>query len=204
MAATEPFDRRRPIGAAFNALLVTDVDELGVNYVVLATSILALISSGGGRRLGAMAEVSAIEEQSPNGLTQLRGRLADLEGEVLQLKARPIPSMDPESVFENATDGFLVYDSEFHFTYSNRDVERLLGKPKSELVGKSQWEVFPETIGTEIERQYRRVMTERVAIIFDSLYEPLKTWLEFRVSPSTMALGLASRRHGAPAGRDAT
>ena len=132
-----------------------------------------------------MTDVIPLEDQSPNALTQLRARLADLEGEVLQLKARPAPSIDPESVFENATDGFLVYDSEFHFTYSNRDVERLLGKSKTELLGKSQWQVFPETIGTEIERQYRRAMTERVAIIFDSLYEPLKTWIEFRVSPST-------------------
>lgn len=132
-----------------------------------------------------MTDVIPLEDQSPNALTQLRARLADLEGEVLQLKARPVPSIDSESVFENATDGFLVYDSEFHFTYSNRDVERLLGKSKTELLGKSQWQVFPETIGTEIERQYRRAMTERVAIIFDSLYEPLKIWIEFRVSPST-------------------
>ena len=132
-----------------------------------------------------MTDVIPLEDQSPNALTQLRARLADLEGEVLQLKARPAPSIDSESVFENATDGFLVYDSEFHFTYSNRDVERLLGKSKTELLGKSQWQVFPETIGTEIERQYRRAMTERVAIIFDSLYEPLKIWIEFRVSPST-------------------
>src|SRR5579871_2501246 len=132
-----------------------------------------------------MTDVSALEDPIPNALTQLRGRLADLEGEVLQLKARPVPSIDPDSIFESATDGFLVYDSEFRFTYSNRDVERLLGKPKSELLGKSQWEVFPETIGTEIERQYRRAMAERVATIFDSQYQPLKTWLEFRVSPST-------------------
>ena len=132
-----------------------------------------------------MTDVSALEDESPNGLAVLRGRLANLEGEVLQLKSRPAANIDPESVLENATDGFLVYDSEFHFTYSNRDVERLLGKPKSELLGKSQWEVFPETVGTEIERQYRRAMTERVAIIFESLYQPLRTWLEFRVSPST-------------------
>ena len=131
-----------------------------------------------------MTDVSALEDESPNGLAVLRGRLANLEGEVLQLKSRPAANIDPESVLENATDGFLVYDSEFHFTYSNRDVERLLGKPKSELLGKSQWEVFPETVGTEIERQYRRAMREQTAGTFETCIPP-SVWIEIRVSPST-------------------
>jgi hypothetical protein len=46
--------------------------------------------------------------------------------------------------------------------------------------------VFPETIGTEIERQYIRAMKERVATIFENIYPPLETWLEIRVSPSTL------------------
>src|SRR5271157_3072536 len=98
------------------------------------------------------------EDAPPNDIEQLRARLADLEGEMVQLKARPAPSIDAESLLENATDGFLVYDSEFQFTYVNGDGERILGKTRTELLGKTQWNVFPETIGTEIERQYRRAM----------------------------------------------
>jgi len=88
-------------------------------------------------------------------------------------------------MLENATDGFLVFDFQFQFTYLNGDGERLLGKPKTELLGKTQWDVFPETIGTEIERQYRRAMKERVATIFDTSYPLLEKWFEIRVSPST-------------------
>jgi PAS domain S-box-containing protein len=119
-------------------------------------------------------------------IEQLRVRLADLEGEVVQLKAKPAPLIDAESLLENATDGFLVYDSEFQLIYVNSDGERLLGKPKTELLGKTHWDMFPETIGTEIERQYRRAMTERIAATFDNFYPPLETWLEIRVSPSAM------------------
>jgi PAS domain S-box-containing protein len=133
-----------------------------------------------------MSTLDQSEDAPRIDLEQLRARLADLEGEVLQLKARSAQSIDAESLLENATDGFLVYDSEFQFTYLNGDGERLLGKPKTELLGKTQWDVFPETIGTEIERQYRRAMKERAATIFDYLYPPLETWLEIRVSPSTM------------------
>jgi PAS domain S-box-containing protein len=126
------------------------------------------------------------EDAPQDDIGHLRARLADLEGEVLQLKARPAPPIDAESMLQNATDGFIVYDSEFHFTYLNGDGERLLGKLKTELLGKSQWDMFPESIGTEIEGQYRRVMGERVAGTFEYLYPDLKTWLEIRVSPSSM------------------
>src|SRR5450432_4047797 len=112
-----------------------------------------------------MSTLGQAEAAPHNDIEQLQARLADLEGEMLQLKARPAPSLDVESMGENATDGFLVYDSEFQFTYLNGDGERLLGKSKTELLGKAQWDVFPKTVGTEIERQYRRAMKERVATI---------------------------------------
>jgi len=133
-----------------------------------------------------MCTLVRAEDAPLEDIEQLRARLAALEGEVVQLKARPAPSIDAASILENATDGFAVYDSEFRFTYLNTDGERLLGKPKTELLGKTQWEVFPETIGTEIERQYRRAMKERVVTIFESVYPPSETWFEIRVSPSTM------------------
>jgi PAS domain S-box-containing protein len=132
-----------------------------------------------------MSTLSQAENSPQNDIEQLQARLADLEGGMAQLKAKPAPSLDAESMLENATNGFLVYNSEFQFTYLNGDGERLVGKPKTELLGKTQWDVFPETIGTEIERQYRHAMKERVATVFDYLYPPLETWLEIRVSPST-------------------
>jgi PAS domain S-box-containing protein len=132
-----------------------------------------------------MSTSGHFEDAPQDDTEQLRARLASLESEVVLLKAKPAPLMDAESLLENATDGFLVYDSEFQFTHVNGDGERILGAPKTELLGRTQWEVFPETIGTEIERQYRRAMKERVATTFDCLYPRLETWIEMRVSPST-------------------
>jgi PAS domain S-box-containing protein len=132
-----------------------------------------------------MSTLGQVEGAPQNDMERLLARLADLEGEMAQLKGKPAP-LDAASMLESATDGFLVYDSEFQFTYVNGDGERLLGKPKAELLGKAQWDVFPETIGTEIEIQFRRAMKERVAIIFESCFPPLETWLEIRVSPATM------------------
>jgi len=132
-----------------------------------------------------MNKLSGREEMPPTDMEQLKARLFDLEGEMVQLRARPVSSIDAESLLENSTDGFLVYDAEFRFTYVNRDGERLLGRSKAELIGKTQWEAFPETVGTDIERHYRRAMTERVATIFDGAYPLLEAWIEIRVSPAT-------------------
>ena len=133
-----------------------------------------------------MSTPGHFEDTPPNEIEQLSTRLASLESELVQLRASSAPSLDVEGLLENATDGFLVYDSKFQFTYLNADGERLLGKPKTELLGKAQWDVFPETVGTEIERQYRRAMKERVATIFDSSHPPLERFLEIRVLPSNM------------------
>ena len=131
-----------------------------------------------------MTASNQAEIPTPNDIEQLRIRLAGLAGEVAQLKARPT-DMDAETLLENTTDGFLVYDSEFHFTYLNSDGERLLGRPKRELLGKTQWKSFPETIGTEVERQYRRAMKEQLSATFDHYDLQSETWLEIRVSPSS-------------------
>jgi two-component system, cell cycle sensor histidine kinase and response regulator CckA len=149
-----------------------------------------------------MSTMSQPADSLQNDIAQLRVRIADLEGEMTQLRARPAPSVDAESMLENATDGFVVYDSEFQFTYMNGDAERLLGKPKLEAIGRTQWDVFPETIGTEIEHQYRRVMKDQIHTSFDFLYPPPETWLEIRVTPSTMGgllvrlRDITARRHG--------
>ncbi|MDR3702437.1 MAG: PAS domain-containing protein [Candidatus Sulfopaludibacter sp.] len=131
-----------------------------------------------------MTASNQAEIPTPNDIEQLRIRVAGLAGEVAQLKARP-GAIDAETLLENTTDGFLVYDSQFHFTYLNGDGERLLGRLKRELLGKSQWDSFPETIGSEVERQYRRAMKEQVSATFDHYDPESETWLEIRLSPSS-------------------
>lgn len=50
-----------------------------------------------------MSTPGQAEDVTQNDIEKLRTRLADLEGEVVQLKGRPAPSIDVESMLENAT-----------------------------------------------------------------------------------------------------
>jgi len=65
-------------------------------------------------------------------------------------------------VLDQVADEHLTMDADFRILTVNRAAVRALGKSREELLGLTHWEAFPASIGTEAERQYRRVMTERV------------------------------------------
>jgi PAS domain S-box-containing protein len=86
--------------------------------------------------------------------------------------------------FENITDGLLTLDRDWRYTYVNANAERLLGRPRAELLGKCVWQEFPLTVGTEIERQLRRVATEQTTCEFEGHHALWKRWYENRASPT--------------------
>jgi PAS domain S-box-containing protein len=106
------------------------------------------------------------------------------EQKVLERAQAHITLFGTDGILENTTDGFVAHDPEFHIVFLNSAAARLCGKSQAEVLGKTPFEVFPETVGTEFERQFRRVMTERVPAVFDHYSPPLGRWCELRVSPS--------------------
>ena len=91
------------------------------------------------------------------------------------------------NVLESINEAFVSMDSEFRHTYANEATERLTGVKREDLIGRTQWEVFPGTVGTEIEANYRRVAAERVTVEFEHLYEPWRPWFAIKASPAGTA-----------------
>lgn len=87
-------------------------------------------------------------------------------------------------LLETITDGFLALDREWRFTYINAEAERLNQIPRHELLGRNQWEVFPETIGTTLYTELTRVMNDRVPSEFENYYVPWKRWFHIRAYPA--------------------
>ena len=52
------------------------------------------------------------------------------------------------SILESVTDAFYAFDADWRFTYVNRQAERLLRRPREEMLGRIVWEEFPEAVGT--------------------------------------------------------
>ena len=69
-----------------------------------------------------------------------------------------------ESILASVTDTHIVFDRQWHYAYVNDAAVRAIGRTREQLVGRTLWELYPDIVGTEIERQYRRAMDDRVAV----------------------------------------
>jgi PAS domain S-box-containing protein len=97
------------------------------------------------------------------------------------------------SILESVTEAFVGLDREWRITYVNQQTARLNGKQPEEFIGKTHWEVWPWSVGTHVEREYRRAVREQVAVHLEQLYEPLNMWLEIDAYPTKDGLGIYFR-----------
>jgi len=94
-------------------------------------------------------------------------------------------------VLEAMSAAFYSVDSDWRFTYVNAEAERLLGRPRDELLGGVLWELFPAALGTDFETYYRGAAEDGRAVSFEAYYPPpLDGWYELRVWPSPDGLAV--------------
>jgi len=98
-----------------------------------------------------------------------------------------------EHVLERVTDAFFALDTDWTFTYVNDRASELLQRDRSELVGESVWEAFPEAADTAFQAQYERAMTTGESVTFEEFYLPLEAWFEVSAYPSATGLSVYFR-----------
>src|SRR5437870_5063768 len=76
-------------------------------------------------------------------------------------------------VFESITDAFVSVDAQYRFTYVNRQVEKVLGKMRAELLGRSAWEVFAIAPDSLLYRNAHQSMSEHISLEFTEFCPPL-------------------------------
>ena len=86
-------------------------------------------------------------------------------------------------IMESIPDGLVTLDEEWRYTFVNAPAERLLGRPRSELLGNCVWDEFPSVVGTEVERQLRRAAAEQVVCEFEGHHAGWGRWYENRAFP---------------------
>ena len=91
-------------------------------------------------------------------------------------------------ILESITDGFYALDADWRFTFMNAAGERFLGRTPGNLIGKCVWQEFPGTVGSEVERVYRRVVAGRVGESFTFHYPDFDRWYTATVYPATDGL----------------
>jgi PAS domain S-box-containing protein len=95
-----------------------------------------------------------------------------------------------ESVLNSVADIHILFDRGWRYRYINEAAVMAIGRPREHILGRTLWEIYPDIVGTELERQYRRAMEERLPVAFDFHYLTLDTWWENRFYPSPEGLSV--------------
>jgi two-component system cell cycle sensor histidine kinase/response regulator CckA len=87
-------------------------------------------------------------------------------------------------VLEKTSDGFFAVDRDWNFTFVNRQAERLLERRREDLIGKNVWMELPQFKRDAFEQNYRRAMSEQVAVEFEASDAGGQNWFELLAYPS--------------------
>ena len=96
------------------------------------------------------------------------------------------------AMLDEIDEGFVALDWEYRFTHVNAAACRLFGHPSDELLGGAPLELWPELVGSELERAARQAMELGRSSIVE--YETDDgEWLEARFYPTTVGLSVYFR-----------
>jgi PAS domain S-box-containing protein len=97
------------------------------------------------------------------------------------------------NILDSVSDALIVLDKDWRFTYVNPRAEQIfapVNKTRASLMGKSYWLEFPDSVGTPVETNYRRAITEKVKVEFEHFSPLLKSWFHVRVYPGRDGLSI--------------
>ena len=107
-----------------------------------------------------------------------------------------VPAIDPvlpaealQALLNGLPDAVLCLDRNWYPTYANAEAIRLSRLDPASFKTHTHWELYPETVGTEVETRYRRAMATGQPERFDFFYEPFQVFVDMHVLP--LATGIA-------------
>ncbi len=97
---------------------------------------------------------------------------------------------DLAQIVDHLPDAILFLDRDWRITYANAQAVRISRVAAEELNGRTHWELFPDTLGTEVERQYRRTMEQRTEEQMEFYYARFAIWLRLRSVPIEIGIAI--------------
>ncbi len=98
---------------------------------------------------------------------------------------------------ESMSDAMVTLSPDFRYTFVNSQAERLLKHKRDALIDRVIWDVFPDAIGSVVQKEFERAMATGEAVRFEYYYaEPLDTWFEVNADPSAEGLAVYFRDIG--------
>lgn len=101
-----------------------------------------------------------------------------------------VVSQQLRAVLEMTNEYIIALDSNWSITYQNRLRDN---SDPAKVIGKIIWEHDPTLVGTTLERESRRAMTERIPCRFEEYFGPMKAWMSGGAYPTGTGLLLLLR-----------
>jgi PAS domain S-box-containing protein len=86
------------------------------------------------------------------------------------------------------TEGLISYSPDWTITYVNPAGARLCGSTVAEMTGRKLWDLFPDSVGTELEVNFKKAMRDREPVHFESFYPRLNRWYTISGYPGSLGL----------------
>ncbi|NDP63835.1 MAG: PAS domain S-box protein [Polaromonas sp.] len=142
-----------------------------------------------GRRIWVRSMGEAVRDASGK-IVRIQGVFQDIseqkeaEERALALEAQLAATL------ESITDGFCLIDKDWKVTFFNGQAERMLQRRREDVLGKTLWQEFPESLGTRTERECRLALQEQRTTRFEAFYPPLNLCIHFHVYPTENGLAV--------------
>ena len=91
---------------------------------------------------------------------------------------------------ESIGDAFFATDKNWIVTYWNNMAERVLGKPKAEMLHNNLWSIFKDSVKSTSYAKYHEALATNEAVHFEDYYAPLEKWYEISAYPSENGLAV--------------
>jgi PAS domain S-box-containing protein len=122
---------------------------------------------------------------------QLQAENERLRRRVAELAAMPAAAAvlraqgELETVLNSISDGLVVMDRGWRFTYVSATAGRLVGLQREQMLDRTLWELFPDAKGTDFEANFRHALESGEPQQFQACYpRPTERWMECRCHPT--------------------
>ncbi len=93
-------------------------------------------------------------------------------------------------ILESIGDSFFAVDKEWTVTYWNKEAEKVMLVPRFKIIGCNLWEIFPDSIDSEMYKKYHETIETNEVIRFEDYYAALDKWFAVSAYPSVTGLSV--------------
>ncbi len=134
--------------------------------------------------------VIAEAEVLDGNCSRVYGTIQDINARKQAEIAAKLALEEKNTILESIDDAFFAVDKNWIVTYWNHKAEKVLGRPKKEILNHNLWEVYSDSIDSESYKKYHQAIETRQVVRFEDYYPPLDKWYEISAFPSENGLSV--------------